>query len=195
MTAVRIATAVAGLVLATVAAASEHPAYKPTKVEGIATYKGKNEVGNWLFTPEFVEPTVKSPPAGMAALAFGKGSPPKEWWGRSYFPCTLKEGAASIPGEYRKLQLATDFWIDGKRSSRFFMPIGKDQFGPTWNTVSFEGAEMNGPLKQLGAGKHEIIVWRQLEYELKTTDKLTGKVVWKPSAITLAKGKLPVEVK
>jgi hypothetical protein len=195
MSVVRIIVAATGLVLTTLAAAAEHPAYKPTKVEGIATYKSRNEVGNWLFTPAFVEPSVKSPPPGMAALTFSKGSPPQEWWARSYFPCTLKEGAASIAGEYRKLLLATEVWIDGKNVTRFVMPVEKAHLGPTWNTVSFEGAQINGLLKSLKSGNHEVILWRQLEYELKTSDKASGKAVWKAGAISLAKGKLPVEVK
>jgi hypothetical protein len=183
----------AGLLLAGTAIAGEHPAYKPTKVSGISSYKGKNEVGNWLFTMKFVEPSVKSPPAGLDKLSFENGSPPGEWWARSYFPCTLKEAAATIQGEYRNLRLGTQVYLDGKQGHGFFMPVEKEHFGPTWNTVSLEGKELNDQLKELGPGMHELILWRQLDFELKKIEN--GKPVWKAASITLAKGKLPIEVK
>jgi hypothetical protein len=189
MSIIRFAVALGILAVAGTAAAAAHPAYKPTRVEGVSTYKGKNQVGNWLFTMEFVEPSVKALPAGLGALRFPKGNPPKEWWGRSYFPCTIKEASATISEEYRKALLATEVWIDGKNVTRSVTPIRTEHLGPTWNTVSFEGATINGLLKALGPGKHELVLWRQLEFEVRDGNS------WKAGAISLAKGKLPIEVK
>ena len=192
MSKIRTLAVSAGLLATGMAMAGEHPAYTPVKVDGISSYKGKNEVGQFLFTMEFVEPSVKAPPAGLEKLMFKKGNPPKEWWGRSYFPCTLKEAAATISGEYRKLRMGTQIYLDNKQQEGLFMVVEKEQLGPTWNTVSLEGALLNPMMKGLEPGKHELILWRQLDFEVKKVEG--GKTVWKAGSITLAKGKLPIEV-
>lgn len=190
---VAVSAMVAGM--AAPAFAAPHPAYQGLAVDGIATYKGTKKVGQTVFTMAFVESSLKKAPGNaLKKLTFAQGQPPAEWWGRSYYAATLAEVVKSIRYENRGHKLVTHVYLGKELVENSAAELDKDMLGPTWNTTAWDAAEVKAALSELAPGKHKLVVWRQLDYQVKTHYKETGKTVWEPASITLAKGTLEIEV-
>lgn len=194
--ALRITTALSvALLWAHTVQAGPHPAYSPVKVDGIPTYKGAHSVGPFVFTMAFPDKGPKKLPGTLDKLTFGHGKPPAEWWGRAYFPASLKEAADSIEYATRGHAMFTQVYLDKQEALRTTSPMEDDMKSPSWNTASFEGADLNAELAKLDVGTHKMTIWRQLNYQVAVKDKDTGAEGWDDAYISLAKGVLTIEVK
>lgn len=187
-----ILTLFATAVLALPAIAAPHVAYKGQPVDGIPTYKNAHAVGPMIFTRDFPDKSLKVVPDQLDRLMFSQGNPPKEWWGRGYFPAAIGEVMKSIPYATRNWQATDHVYIDGKLATRIKADIDKDMQG--WNTISFEGADINKYLSDLEPGEHKLTIWQQLDYEVKTVEKGTKNVTWEGAYVSLTKGQLPITV-
>jgi hypothetical protein len=183
---------VAAVVMALPAFAAPHTAYKGQPVDGIPTFKTSHTVGQMIFTKDFPDKSLKNVPGQLPQLMFSKGNPPSEWWGRGYFAGSVGEVMKSIPYSTRNWQLTDHVYIDGKLATRIKSDVDKDMQG--WNTVSFEGADINKYLSDLEPGEHKLTIWQQLDYEVKTVEKGTNIVSWEGAYVSLAKGQFTVNV-
>jgi hypothetical protein len=177
------------------AAAGPHPAGQPAKMDGMATCDGKGLVGNWIFSLQSIPFDEKNPQGLLPQLEFAMEQPTQEWFGRSYFLCTLKETMKAIPGKSRNYQLETRVTIVGENGIFFmsFVPVDKTMEDETWNTAGFDGSEMNHKLRELGKGTYQLKFFRQLDYEVPV--QVGPDMRWEGRWIGLASGTLAVVVK
>lgn len=185
-------TGLAAAVLTLPAVAAPHVAYKGQPVDGIPTYKNSHAVGSMIMTKDFPDKNLKVVPDQLRQLTFSQGNPPSEWWGRGYFPASIGEVMKTIPYDTRHWQLASHVYIDGKLATRIKSDVDKDMQG--WNTLSFEGADINKYLSDLEPGDHTVTIWQQLDYEVKTITTGTKLVTWEGAYVSLTKGQFKVEV-
>ncbi|MBC7544769.1 MAG: hypothetical protein H7338_18760 [Candidatus Sericytochromatia bacterium] len=187
-------TCIALLSLALPALAAPHAAYVPHRLDGTPTFKARHQVGQMVFAMTFPEARLQTVQQAMTTLRFSEGMPPAAWWGRSYFPCTLREGIAALPSTVRQFRLATFCELDRERLEATAFDIDDAHLGPTWNTASFDGSSLNRELVRLPSGNHTLTVARHLNYRIPTPDKRTGEISWEPASIVLAKGTLAIVV-
>lgn len=176
------------------AMALPHPGFRPVPVSQVATFRHRGTVGPMVFCLAFPDSRAVRPPAVLDRLTFRQHHPPASWWGRSYHPCTLNEAIAFLPDAARQFRVATVVRLDGERVSATAFDLADEHLGPTWNTLSWDGAALREPLAGLPVGKHQLKVWRQLFYRLPVTDRHGGETVWEPRMLALAKGELPIVV-
>ena len=169
-----------------------HVAVVTKKVDGIGTCQGKGVVGNFVFSKDFIPNDAPKPPNLVTELRFKKGSPPEEWFGRSYFTCTEGDAVAGV-GESRNHKIRTRVsWGDGRDQSMSILSDVNDE-SKGWNTLAFTGNTTNTKLAALPAGAHKLLVARALEYEVPIV--VLGKIVrWEGRYVVLADGELKVVV-
>ena len=191
----RAAAAIAAS-FAALAWAGTHLAFKPIDTSGIKTFRGKDQVGQILFSEKELLKADKAPKDTIAALTFKKGEPPAALFTRAYYPATVGEMIKTIPHPSRDHQMTYKVYLrSGDSPFHWSETLAKDQMD--WNTELNEfrrGEDVLAEVAKLPPGEYKVTLWLVLGWEEKLTDPATGKASWEGEFINVARGELTLTI-
>jgi hypothetical protein len=161
---------------AAIAEKGAHRAMRPKRLVGVGTCLNQHVIGNYVFSMKELSPRDTKPSGLITKLEFKSGEPPREWFGRPYFPCTQGEAVAGISGDSRGHKLRTRIsWGEGRDEDGFSIVSQITAENKGWNTVLFEGADLNRKLAQLAPGTYKLSFVEQIEYEVPVDGQWEGR--------------------